>query len=205
MSNEPITLANAFDVEQEAAKRANEVKQSSSFKEVKQKIAEQSGGMKLAPGFYDGLFDLLIENVNELLGIDIPADILAGTWKKQQMLAGYRDKEKYPPDRSYPVTMVDHTIKTSHEPSMEISLFEQTVCTLTVKFEATFLIKGLILDVQDGKIKKMRTGDIESTGQMQFVGVPVMETKKIIISIPGVYDLKEGVEIPDPFGQKRPS
>lgn len=192
--SKPITLANTFEVEKEAAVRADELKQSGSFQGVKQEMAERFKGMKLPDGFYDNLFDLLIKNLGELLGNDIPGDILAKTWKTRKTLLPYCDKEKYPPGKKSLVPMLEHTVKTSHEPSMEISIHEQPVGSLSVKFDASFLIKGGMLEVEDGKIQKVQAGDIEGTGKMEFMGMPVME-KKIIFQIPGDYELKSPVAI----------
>jgi hypothetical protein len=203
MQDEPITLARAFDVEKEVSDKASELKKSGVFQDIRQKMVEKAKALKLSPGFYDGLFDLLTKNLNELLAIDIPKNILAGTWKNQKLLWEYCDKEKYPPDVKSLVPLIEHTLKTSHEPSLEVSAFGQALGTLAVKLEATFLIKSGMLEVQDGKIKKIQTGDIESTGQLHYMNVPVMETKKIVIHIPGAYDLKEGVEITYPAGWKR--
>lgn len=158
-------------------------------------MAEKFNGTEPAPGFYDGMLVILIKNLDELLAIDVPRDVLAATWKKQQTLRDYCNKEKYPPDVKSLVPLVEHTVKTSHEPSMEVTLFEQNLGTLSVKLDAAFLIKGGILEVQDGKIKKIQTGDIESTGRLSLSGVPVME-KKVKVRIPGVYDLGDGVAIP---------
>jgi hypothetical protein len=194
MSKAPITLASTFEVEKEAAVRANELKQGGSFQDVRKQMAEQFKGMTLAPGFYDGIFDLLVKNLGELLGNDIPGDILAETWKTRKGLLQYCDKEKYPPGKKALVPILEHKVNTSHEPSMEISVHEQPIGSLTVKFEASFLIKGGMIEIEDGKIRKIQTGDIESTGKMQFMGVPVME-KKITFQIPGEYDLKAPVEI----------
>jgi hypothetical protein len=194
MSKQPITLANTFEVEKEAAVRANDLKQSGSFQRVKQEMAEKFKGLKLAPGFYDGIFDLLIKNLGELLSNDIPTEILAESWKKGKTLLQYCDKEKYPPDKKSLVPILQHTIKTSHEPSMEVSIHGQPIGSLTVKLEASFLIKGGMLEVQDGKIKKILTGDIEGTCRLQFMGVPIME-KKTVFRIPGEYDLKKDVVI----------
>jgi hypothetical protein len=194
MSNKPITLANTFEVENEAAVRANELKQSGSFQGVKQEMAERFRGMKLPDGFYDQIFDLLVKNLGELLSNDIPTDILAETWKKRKTLLEYCDKVKYPPEKKSLVPILEHTIKTSHEPSMEVSVYEKPIGTLAVKFDASFLVKGGMLEVQDGKINKIVAGNIEGTGKLQFMGVPVME-KKTTFPIPGEYDLKEPVAI----------
>jgi hypothetical protein len=197
MSDEQITLASAFEVDKAAAGQAEGLKKSESFQSVKQKMSEKFGGVKLPSGFYDGLIDLLVKNLHELLAIDIPKDILANTWKNQKMLREYCDRQKYPADQKFLVPMIEHTLKTSHEPSMEVSVLGQSIGNLPVKLEAAFLIKGATLEVQDGKIKKIQIGDLDSTGQLQFLGVPVLE-KKITIHIPGAYDLKEGVEIKNP-------
>lgn len=194
MSNEAMTLASVFDVQKEASAKTREIKESNGFRDVKEKMSEKFAGIEPAPGFYDGLLDMLVKNLDELLAIDLPRDILAATWKKQKMLQQYCDKKKYPPGVKSLVPVVEHTLKTSHQPSMEVTIYDQNMGTLAVKLDAAFLIKGAILEVQDGKIKKIQTGDVESSGRFSFSGVPIME-KKVLIKIPGAYDLKEGVEI----------
>ncbi len=195
MENEPITMASAFDLEKEASGKADALKKSGSFQDVRKKMSEKLPGVKLPDGFYDKLFELLIANLNELLAIDIPKDVLAGTWKRQKSLQEYCDPEKYPPGVKSLVSLTEHTLKTSHEPSMEVTVLGQALGTLAVKLEASFLIKPGMLEIEGGKIRKIQTGDIEGTGHCSFMGVPVMETKTVTIHLPGVYDLKEGVEI----------
>lgn len=194
MSNDAMTLASVFDVQKEATAKTREIKESSSFREVKEKMSEKLAGIEPAPGFYDGLLEMLLKNLDDLLAIDLPRDVLVATWKKQKMLQKYCDKVKYPPGVKSLVPMIEHTLKTSHQPSMDVTIFDQPMGKLAVKLDAAFLIKGAILEVQDGKIKKVQTGDVESSGRLHFSGVPIME-KKVLIRIPAAYDLGDGVPI----------
>ena len=202
MGNNLLTFNDFFEMKEEAAGKSEQFFNSQAFQNVKQKLAEEAKGAKLNKGFYEGMFNLMLDKLGELLEINLPKDVLAEAWSKNKSLQEYRNSEKHPPEKTALVPLVEHSLKTSHAPSMEITMFERTLGTLELKIDADFLIKGAILEISGGRIMKIHLSEIEGKGKLQFLGVPFLE-KKSSLKIPGVFDLKEGVAIRDPFERKQ--
>lgn len=202
MGNNTLTFNDFFEMKEEAAGKSDKFFNSQAFQTVKQKLAAEANSTKLSKGFYEGMFNLMIDKLSELLAINIPKDVMAQAWSKNKSLQEYRDFEKHPPEKTALVPLVEHSLKTSHTPSMEITMFEKTLGTLELKIDADFLIKGAILEISNGRIMKINLSEIECKGKLQLMGVPFLE-KKSSLKIPGVFDLKEGVAIRDPFERKQ--
>jgi hypothetical protein len=201
MGNGILTFNDFFEMN-EVAGKSEQFFNSQAFQNVKQKLTEEAKGVKLSKGFQEGMFNLMLDKLVELLEINIPKDVLAEAWSKHKSLQEYRDGEKHPPEKTALVPLVEHSLKTSHAPSMEVTMFERTLGTLVLQIEAKFLIKGVILEISNARIMKLRLSEIDGNIKLQFLGVPFLE-KKTTLKLPGVFDLKEGVAIRDPFERKQ--
>jgi hypothetical protein len=202
MGNNMLTFNQFFDMNEETESKAKQLLKSEKFQSLKEKIAGEAKGAKLSEGFYEGMFELMLTKLTEMLAIDIPKDVFAQAWSKHKSLQEYRDTEKHPPDKAAFVPLVEHTVKTAHKPSMELTIWEKTLGTLELAIDASFLIKGAVLEIKDGKIMKINLSNIEAKGNLKFLGLPFLEMKRSL-SLPGIFDLKEGVAIRDPFEKKK--
>jgi hypothetical protein len=198
MTSNSITLSQFLDIKKQVADKGKELLNSQQFENLKQKIAQEKEGVKLAGSFYENIFMLMLDKLDDLLTIDIPKDVFAAAWSKHKDLLEYRDSEQYPPEVTFLVPLVEHSLKTEHTPSIEPSLAGKPLGKLELEVEVEFLIKGAILEVRDAKIMKIRLSTIQGTGTLGFAGISFLE-KENSLELPGILDLGEGVAIREPF------
>ena len=78
-------------------------------------------------------------------------DILGRAWGGWEELRQYADPEIPPDDINY-VTVSDHTIKSRHEPSVDVVVDGITVCIFDLEVSVQLDVHGIDLQVQGGKI-----------------------------------------------------
>lgn len=208
---EILTIGQFFDVENEVEKKSDEILASDKFKDLGKEIVSAANDADLPDGFSDGLVNLLIENLNKLLEIEIVGDVLGAAWSKHQALQEYRDLEKYPPGEVSLVPMVSHVIESTHKPSIEVIMFEESVGSIELQVDTSFKIDGAILEIEEAKITKVNLSSIEGTGKFSTLGIPLLE-KTREMKLPGVIELEKPIEIrslldveqPEPDGEDEP-
>lgn len=198
MTENRITLSQFFNVKDRAAKKAAKLLKSEKLQNLKKEIAEKAGGITLPSSFYENIFTIAIEKLDEVLQIDIAKDIFATAWSKHQALLEYYDREKYPPDQSFLVPLAEHSLKTEHAPTVEPSINGNSLGSLEFQVEANFAIEGVVLEVRDAKIIKICLSNIKGAGTLGLMGIKLIE-KEHELKLPGTLDLGEGVPIPSPF------
>jgi hypothetical protein len=135
------------------------------------------------------------KKIADLLDISI-LDVLVGGWNTYRGLRKYLDKEKYPPTQSILVPLAEHTVKSEHHPYIEILINNEPAIKIAFEATLTFAARNVILLVQDGKIKGVRTGEIKGKGTIKCEGALLLEQDFRAIPLPGSVDLGDGIPIP---------
>lgn len=138
--------------------------------------------------------DLALKKINDILDIKF-LDIIEGAWKKYAILLKYTDREKYPPSESYLVSLADHTVKSKHKPAIEVWVDGTRRFDIKFEIELSLTLSGIILKVQDGKIREVHTGTCKGKGIVKCENVVIMEKETQSISLPGSINLGEGIPI----------
>ena len=141
-------------------------------------------------------FDEISKKSVDLLDINL-IDVLVGAWNKYQGLKKYLDREKYPPTQSVLVPLGEHTVKSEHRPYVEVLMNDEVVARITFHVALAFTVRGVLLLVQDGKIKSVKTGEIKGKGTVKCEEALLLEQDFRTVSLPGTVDLGEGVPIPE--------
>lgn len=137
----------------------------------------------------------VVEKLDDLLNIRI-IDIMALAWNKCGVLRKYLDKEKYPANEAIFVPLAEHTIKSDHHPFIEMLVNDKCIARLEFTINIILKLKGIILKIQDGKIKEIGTGEIKGEGTVKYGEFVIMNRDVGSISLPGSIDLGEGIAIP---------
>lgn len=135
------------------------------------------------------------KKIADLLDISI-LDILIGGWNTYRGLRKYLDKEKYPPTQSILVPLAEHTVKSEHHPYIEILINDGPAIKIAFEATLTFAARNVMLLVQDGKIKSVKTGEIKGKGTIKCEGALLLEQDFRAIPLPGSVDLGDGIPIP---------
>jgi hypothetical protein len=134
------------------------------------------------------------EKIDDLLDIPIP-DILGRAWKKYKELLKYTDREKYPPEVTSMVNLYDHTVKSEHNPYLEVKINEKLIGKIDFHIVLSLAIKGILLKIQDGKIIEITTGTIKGKGTVKCEDYLILEKESETFNLPGSIDLGDGIPI----------
>jgi hypothetical protein len=141
-------------------------------------------------------FDEISRKVVDLLDMNL-IDLLLGAWNKYQGLKKYLDKEKYPPTQSVLVPLGEHTVRSEHRPYVEVLINDEVVARITFQVALVFTVRGVLLLVQDGRIRSVKTGEIKGKGTVKCEEALLLEQDFRTVSLPGTVDLGEGIPIPE--------
>jgi hypothetical protein len=146
------------------------------------------------PGGWAGLRNTILAEAGGLLDIRL-LDVMCWAWKKGRELETYRDTERYPPDKTFSVPLVEHKITSTHTPHVDIRMNNKKVGS--IHFAATFeiTIKAITLEIRNARIKKIHAGDCKATGRFLCEGLLLAERESNPLDLPGTIDLGEGQEI----------
>jgi len=122
-------------------------------------------------------------------------DVIHWAWKKGRELEAYRDTEKYPPDKSFSVSLVEHTIKSIHEPHVEIRMNQKKVGSVHFLVKLEITIRAMKLEIKNARIEKIKAGDWNAKGSFFCEGFLLAKRESNPLDLPGTVDLGEGLEI----------
>jgi hypothetical protein len=190
MAEGQITLNDFFSTDQVIDGQLDKLEKSEHFTTLKEKVFKT---VRLPAGIYK----LLIRQVSDLLDINI-LEILAGGWGKYSEFLEYLDKEKYPPDETSFVPLIEHKLISNHSPSLQPIINGKSLGKIEFDVNLEFFLKGAILKIRDGKIVGVKIGTVEGKGDVQYDGFKLFETKSHLIGLPVNIDLNPGIPIIDP-------
>lgn len=147
------------------------------------------------PGGWAGVRNkIVMEDAGNLLDIRL-LDVISRAWKKSRELEAYRDTDTYPRDKTFSVSLVEHTIKSTHRPQVEIRIHGKRVSSVHFAVNIEIAVRGVKLEIQNARIKKIKTGDFKVKGSFSCEGFLLAEREANPLDIPGTIDLGEGLEI----------
>jgi hypothetical protein len=139
-------------------------------------------------------FEIIVEKIADILNIGI-LDIMVMTWEKYRILLKYADCKECPPGETFLVPLLEHTIKSEHCPFIEIMINGKPVGKINFHISICLMIEGMILKIQDGKIKEITTGSCKGKGTVMCENFVILEKKTGPICLPGSISLGEGIPI----------
>lgn len=189
MSQEQLTIEQMlFTSEEEFDDASTKEKLLEELKTATEQTAEQ------VKSTWPVMKEILIEKIKELLNIDIP-DVMTNAWSKYAVLQQYTDKDYYPPEETYFVELADHTINSEHYPQIDVTVNGQVVTTIHFYIVLALNLKGLVLRVQDGRIKGITAGDCLGRGSFYCENRLLIEKETRSFKLPGAVNLGEGIPI----------
>jgi hypothetical protein len=183
-----ITLNQIFSSEELSQERMASVESCKKMSSVRARI------LKEARVKWPIAFEIIVEKIADILDVSIPG-IMVGAWNKYKILVKYADSEKYPPNETFLVPMAEHTVKSEHNPYIEILINGKPVGEINFNITVSLILKGIILKVQGGKVKAINTGTCKGKGTLKCENIVILEKETRSISLPGSIDLGEGIPI----------
>ncbi len=160
--------------------------------ELRERLAKESKAIK-----WDAVADMIADKAVELL--DIPLlDILVAGWTKSREMERFADPEKFPPQATHLVALAEHTVKSEHHPYLEVSVREAVVGRIPFTLTVTLTLQALELEIQDGRIKAIRSGTLQGGGILALESAVVLEKDFGTLRLPGTLDFGEGIPLRRP-------
>jgi hypothetical protein len=136
----------------------------------------------------------LTEKIGELFDIEIP-DIMLAAWKKLDALRKYADASQYAPEETVYAELAEHTITGEFHPYLQIQVKNIPVRRIEFTINLSLVVKGMVLRIQSGRIKEIRTGNCEIKGKVEYQDLLLAEKTFTPIELPGSINLGEGIPI----------
>jgi len=126
---------------------------------------------------------------DSLLGMDV-SDILLRAWTKHRALSEALQRTTEDPTREELVPVSTHTVRSSHRPRVEVFVDDQKITSVELTLSLTFVVRGLLVVVQNGHIAALRSGSCEVTGALDCESRRVL-SRSTSFDIPGTIWLRE--------------
>jgi hypothetical protein len=152
------------------------------IRELKDKLEEEAKSLT-----WPDTFNLITKKIGELLNVPILDDILIKVWNEGKL---FRQ-----PGETIEVPLVKHTIKSTHRPYIEVRLNETLLDRVDFEIVVKLTVEGVVLEIQDGKIKKFRCGECTGEASLKCEGFLLASEKSKPIKLPGVKEFKPGIAI----------
>jgi hypothetical protein len=184
------TVNHFFNLEEASKEWVPKVAESQEFKEIKAAIRRELKGFQVPPSFYEMLIRQLADGLDVGIG-----DILVGAWRKRQEIIRYRDTEKYPPDQTNVVPLIEHTVTSKHSPTIQPVI--NNVPLKKIKFDIVLKLKlkGVMLKIRGGKIMEILVGSCTGSGSIEYAGYAVLKKETQPFNLPASMKLEDGVAI----------
>jgi hypothetical protein len=191
MNDSQITLKQFFSLNAEklSEKELSIVGSEGQTSSLQEMVLKEAKNIK-----WPGVFSAIVEKIEELLDIGIP-DIMVKAWAKYKTLFKYTDREKYPPDQTVLVPLVEHKIESEHHPHIDIMIDDKPIAKLEFQIDIELMLKGMVLKIRDGKIKDVKMGSCEGKGSIKCGESVILEKEMEPFSLPSSIDLGDGIPI----------
>ena len=124
------------------------------------------------------------ERVFDLLDLNV-VDILLAGWKKHLDVRNQLAATAQDPSRTVLVHLGQHTLDSTHTPSIELRAQGRTVLELSFPIELAFQIEAVELTLRAGAVREVRTGRVTVRGTVKLEGTTILERQLSAIDLPG--------------------
>ena len=187
MADRPATLKDLFLVSAE-----DDQGEAPHVATLSRAVALQVKGAKID---VPAIGDALRSGLDSVLNVEL-STILAGAWLKTEMLRDYRDKSLANPTETMTVALSEHTIQSTHRPSIDILVNNTRVDGLALEIGVEMVFEGLALTIRNGRVMAIRPGNCTCSGRISCKDITLLESKDTPVALPGLWSLGEGIVIP---------
>lgn len=140
------------------------------------------------------LIKAVIGHVDDLLGIEV-RDILLRAWDTYEDLAQYADPQRLSPDELVVLPLMEHAITSIHRPTIEVEFTRRLKKTVPFTITIDLDLSGFMLEIRDGKIMKILTGQCFGRGEVCCMNTLLYRKESGRINLPGAIDMGKGIAI----------
>lgn len=160
--------------------RLRELETSDKLSEVRKKLESRSRDVR-----WPGLPGLVLGKLGELLDIGIFEGVFVKVWNEAKLFRKYLDPDTYPAGETIEVPILEHTVRSTHRPHLEVRLDEVLIDRIDFEISVTLELKGAILEIRDAKIERIRAGELRGSGEVTCEGLRLLSEKFEPVQLPG--------------------
>lgn len=118
--------------------------------------------------------------------MDVPVgQVLEASWSKIAGLPEALALSKLNPGAVTLTPLIDHTVTSSHSPTIDLLLGGQRLCEVALEIRLSLNLKGVTLELRRGRIAGLTAGECSGEGVVSFQGAPLLKRKTRAIKLPG--------------------
>jgi len=151
-------------------------------------IARAAGGLQWQ-ALYERSFDVLDINV---------VDVLVAGWKKQNEVRELLQATAADPTRTALVQLAEHTLESTHKPSIEVRSGGKVVARLSFTIEAAFEVDAVELVLRHGRVEEVHAGRMTARGTVKLENSVILERKSAPLTLPGTIVFADESAVSEP-------
>ena len=138
------------------------------------------------------LEETVCSRLSDLLKQD-PMELISSAWEKYRVLADAAEQSKS--GETVFVPLAEHSITSDLHPYVEIHLGAEIIRKIEFDVTITLQLKGLVLKIEEEKIKSVEAGSCEGSGEIQVKNISLWKHDFKPIDLPGRVKLGSGIAI----------
>ncbi len=146
---------------------------------------------KFMPGAISGALNRAVMSALEI-ALD---DVLGQAWSGWQEIREYADPEQTPPDDINVVPVSNHSIESTHKPSVDVVVRGVKVHSFAFNVATRIDVQGVNLVVQRGMIQEIRLASLKIGGSIKLHDRTLLEKDVAKVEFPGVIRLENPIPI----------
>jgi hypothetical protein len=130
--------------------------------------------------------------------LDIPVlTFLLPAWQKYREIHEFADPGKHPAEETILVSLAEHTVKVEHYPSLQATYRGVDIPKAKLEFAllGDLTLEGVVLKIQDGKIKAIQSGAVKWSGELLLEKRSILKKESKSHDLTGKLDLGEGIAL----------
>lgn len=133
---------------------------------------------------------------DRLLDLDL-GDVLGAAWRKHSALVAAGRRTAAAPGTEELVELATHKVTSVHRPYVEVLVDDVELTKVDLELRLSFLVKGVLGVVRDGRLVALRTGSCEAAATLSCEGVKVA-SRKATLDAPVLVRLGPGLALASP-------
>jgi hypothetical protein len=189
---EPIlTLRDLFEVDTKdiAIRVAPGLDAYQAVQDARQKIAQESRAIQ-----WSWVRQAVAEGAQDLLQLNV-VDVLVNAWKKFMQIEQYADPFKYNAGEKILAPLAEHTLKSEHQPSVQILLQGHEVGSVKFDLHFSLTLEGFVLVIQNARILEIQTGSGKGEGSLSLTEISLWKRELKPVRFPGHISLGNGIPL----------
>lgn len=140
------------------------------------------GVIKALEGALDGLFDIKL------------GDVLQSSWQTLGAVRDAIETTRGDAEARIFVPLLDHKITSSHKPHIDLVIGGQSLAGLAFEIALILELKGVQLEVAQGRLHGLHAGAASGQGVLSFAGRPLIQRTTPALTLPGKVAFKPPAE-----------